>query len=92
MSQSAIQTKHIKVVFFAALREQLQCETLNLDADDETNTVDKVKLSLLKNNPNWHDTLSNVSLLSAINHTMSAGDDAVKAGDEVAFFPPVTGG
>ena len=29
---------------------------------------------------------------AAVNQEMAEPDDAVKAGDEVAFFPPVTGG
>ena len=92
MSQTQQHGEIIKVVFFAALREQLNCDGLTLVAGEDTNTVAKVKLSLVNNNPAWQDILNKTSLLCAINHDMSASEDAVKPGDEVAFFPPVTGG
>lgn len=92
MSQSQHDDKLITVIFFAALREQLNCDKLSLMASEDTNTVAKVKLCLLKHNPAWQDILNKTSLLCAVNHEMSASDDAVKPGDEVAFFPPVTGG
>jgi len=82
----------IKVVFFAALREQLNCAELSLNADDSTNSIAKVKQLLVEQNPQWQETFNNASLLSAVNHEMVDNAHPVKAGDEVAFFPPVTGG
>ncbi|WDE12663.1 molybdopterin converting factor subunit 1 [Thalassomonas haliotis] len=82
----------IKVVFFAALREQLNCAGLELSADENTDSIAKIKQLLVEQNPNWQQTFSNASLLSAVNHEMVDGSHPVKSGDEVAFFPPVTGG
>ena len=81
----------IKIVFFAALREQLDCAELSLNAVD-VKTVVEVKQHLSDRNSQWRQTFSKASLLSAVNHDMVAGDHLVKSGDEVAFFPPVTGG
>ena len=81
----------IKIVFFAALKEQLDCAELSLSADD-VKTVNEVKQRLSDRNSQWRQTFSNASLLSAVNHDKVAGDHLVKSGDEVAFFPPVTGG
>jgi molybdopterin synthase sulfur carrier subunit len=81
----------IKIVFFAALREQLDCAELSISADD-VKTVADIKLLLSAKNEQWQQTFSNASLLSAVNHDMVDGNQLVKAGDEVAFFPPVTGG
>ena len=81
----------IKIVFFAALREQLDCAELSLAVDD-AKTVDDIKLLLSDKNEQWQQTFSNTSLLSAVNHDMVDGSYLVKSGDEVAFFPPVTGG
>ncbi|MFB1014263.1 MAG: MoaD/ThiS family protein [Alteromonadaceae bacterium] len=36
--------------------------------------------------------MENHSLLSAVNHEMVHGEHMIKSGDEVAFFPPVSGG
>ncbi len=81
----------IKIVFFAALREQLDCAELTLAAAD-AKTVDDIKQLLSDRNEQWQQTFSNTSLLSAVNHDMVDGTHVVKSGDEVAFFPPVTGG
>ena len=81
----------IKVVFFAALREQLDCAEMTL-ACENINTVADVKKALILQNSDWQNTFNNSALLSAVNHEMVASDENVKAGDEVAFFPPVTGG
>ena len=37
-------------------------------------------------------TLATKNLRAAVNQQMVGPDTPVKAGDEVAFFPPVTGG
>ena len=42
--------------------------------------------------PHWQPWLEERELLAALNQTMSSSDEIVKAGDELAFFPPVTGG
>jgi molybdopterin synthase sulfur carrier subunit len=81
----------IKIVFFAALREQLDCAELSIAADD-VKTVDDIKQLLSAKNEQWQKPFTNTSLLSAVNHDMVDGTHLVKSGDEVAFFPPVTGG
>ncbi len=81
----------IKVIFFAALREQLQCGELQLSGEN-ISTVEQVLHTIIKQQPNWQSFLENDSLLSAVNHDMVDDNHPVKSGDEVAFFPPVTGG
>jgi len=81
----------IKIVFFAALREQLDCSELSISTDN-IKTVADVKQQLSDKNAHWQQVLNNGSLLSAVNHDMVDVSHAVMSGDEVAFFPPVTGG
>lgn len=81
----------IKVVFFAALREQLGCSELTISGDNIA-TVADLKLQLASKNEQWQSLLANTSLLSAVNHDMVNDEQQIKSGDEVAFFPPVTGG
>lgn len=81
----------INVVFFAALREQLNCSQLTLD-NAELTTVADVKKLLANKNEQWQQIFANDSLLSAVNHDLVNSDQVINAGDEVAFFPPVTGG
>jgi molybdopterin synthase sulfur carrier subunit len=81
----------IKVVFFAALREQLACSELTVSSKEIT-TVADLKCQLASKNKLWQALFGNTSLLSAINHELVDSEHPIKSGDEVAFFPPVTGG
>ena len=81
----------IKVTFFAALREQLNCSELEL-MSEQCLTVAQVKKAIVEQHPHWQSVLENASLLSAVNHDMVNAEHLVNTGDEVAFFPPVTGG
>ncbi len=81
----------IKVVFFAALREQLNCSELSLNSENLA-TVADLKTELANKNEKWQQVFANNALLSAVNHDMVSGEQVIKSGDEIAFFPPVTGG
>ncbi len=81
----------IKVVFFAALREQLNCSELSLSSENLT-TIADLKAELASKDDKWQQVFANSALLSAVNHDMVNSEQAIEAGDEVAFFPPVTGG
>jgi molybdopterin synthase sulfur carrier subunit len=81
----------IKVVFFAALREQLDCSELSISSK-EISTIAELKHQLASKNEQWNALFNNTSLLSAVNHDMVDSSHQINAGDEVAFFPPVTGG
>jgi len=81
----------IKVVFFAALREQLNCSGLSLNSENLT-TVGDLKAELANKDDKWQQIFANNALLSAVNHDMVNSEQVIKSGDEVAFFPPVTGG
>jgi molybdopterin synthase sulfur carrier subunit len=81
----------LKVVFFAALREQLNCSELSVSSENLT-TVADLKAELASKNDKWQEIFANSALLSAVNHDMVNSEQVIVAGDEVAFFPPVTGG
>ena len=40
----------------------------------------------------WQDVLNRPNMIRAVNQEVVSADVALKDGDEVAFFPPVTGG
>lgn len=81
----------IKVVFFAALREQLECNELTIKSENIT-TIADLKKQLASKGKLWQTLFSSTSLLSAVNHDMVDNEHPINSGDEVAFFPPVTGG
>ncbi|GAB2507845.1 molybdopterin converting factor subunit 1 [Microbulbifer agarilyticus] len=81
----------INVLFFASLREQLNCEGLQADAAGITD-IAGLRASLAARGSEWQAALASDQLQVALNQKLSSMDAAVKDGDEVAFFPPVTGG
>ncbi|HEY7885117.1 MAG TPA: molybdopterin converting factor subunit 1 [Cellvibrionaceae bacterium] len=81
----------IDVCFFASLREQLECERMSLPADAGC-SVAEVRDYLIADHPHWTQVLQSSNLLMAVNQQMARLDAPVRDGDEVAFFPPVTGG
>ncbi|WP_416305924.1 molybdopterin converting factor subunit 1 [Neptunicella sp. SCSIO 80796] len=80
----------IKIKFFAQLRERLDCEQLEWSLSNSA-TVGQVRQQLVEQQGKWL-ALQEGEVLCALNHTIVGLDTAVQAGDELAFFPPVTGG
>jgi molybdopterin synthase sulfur carrier subunit len=56
------------------------------------NDVGGVLATLAARGGEWASLASVKNLKSAVNQDMARHDTPVKHGDEVAFFPPVTGG
>ncbi len=80
----------INVLFFASIREKLQCESLIVDVPDHT-TLAELKQQLKARGETWQAALSG-NVLSAVNQEMVSDECVLSSGAEVAFFPPVTGG
>lgn len=81
----------LNVRFFARLREELDTEHLTLPVP-AGQTVAELLDSLASRGGPWAQLNSDQPVMIAINQTMAKPGSRVKAGDEVAFFPPVTGG
>ena len=87
----------ITIKLFAALREALgESEfELNLDgvmADAMAVDVTTVKAALSQRGADWSEALNQPNLVHALNHKVVFTDAVVSEGDELAFFPPMTGG
>jgi sulfur-carrier protein len=93
----------VKVLFFAGLREQLgtAAEEIELPADVTTvaalpadvTTVAALRSHLRSRGERYERAFSEKALVrAAVNRDMAQPGARIKAGDEVAFFPPVTGG
>ena len=78
----------INVLFFARYAEAVGFDSLEMEG--EFATVDGVRLALAAD-PEFA-VLNEESLMCARNEELCSLDEPVQAGDEVAFFPPVTGG
>ncbi|MDO7897711.1 molybdopterin converting factor subunit 1 [Pseudomonas citrulli] len=78
----------IHVKFFARYREALGVEAVTVDG--EFATVDDVRALLARRD--GADVLREQNLMCARNEDLCQLDEPVEDGDEVAFFPTVTGG
>ena len=76
---------NIQVRFFASLRERLGISEAQISLPAEA-TVADVWRALVE------DQTMPGNLLAAINQEYAQLNSRVEDGDEVAFFPPVTGG
>jgi molybdopterin synthase sulfur carrier subunit len=83
----------VKILFFASLREQLGAAAEQLDLPPGVSTVGALRTHLMARGALWQAALGEKRALRvAVNQDIAQAATPVKAGDEVAFFPPVTGG
>ena len=82
----------VKVLFFARLREQLGSAGEEVELASGVTTVAQLRAQLAARSTEWRESLENRNLRIAVNQDMAQADTTLKAGDEVAFFPPVSGG
>ena len=84
---------NLELRFFASIREQLGCDGEVLDAPAGVATVAALRQLLMARGEAWRQALSeNRVLRVAGNPDMAGPETPLRDGDEVAFFPPVTGG
>lgn len=83
----------VKVLYFAALREQLGTPGEEIELPVGVGTVAALRSHLRGRGGAWELALADGKLIrTAVNQDMAQPSAAIRAGDEVAFFPPVTGG
>jgi molybdopterin synthase sulfur carrier subunit len=82
----------VKVLFFAGLREALGRSSESLELPAGVASVGGLRDALAARGEPWDALARTRNLRVAVNQQMVGFEAPVKAGDEVAFFPPVTGG
>jgi molybdopterin synthase sulfur carrier subunit len=80
----------VRVLYFAGLREAFGCAGESIDLPSEVATVAALRDLLV--GQGREKLASAKNLRCAVNQEMAGPQVAIKDGDEVAFFPPVTGG
>lgn len=75
----------ITIVYFASLREQIGRARDEVETDQAVTAAEAWKLAT------GQEQIP-ANILIALNHDYVTADALVKPGDELAFFPPVTGG
>ena len=87
----------ITIKLFSALREALgesEFELAISDISEASKQVDvaAIKALLSQRGAAWKEALYQPNLVHALNHKVVFTDAMVSEGDELAFFPPMTGG
>jgi molybdopterin synthase sulfur carrier subunit len=90
-----MQNKSVTVLFFASIRERLGVAHLQvpLPPGRETASIEAVIDGLsAARGAHWGEALRAANVIVAINQRVAERGDPLREGDELAFFPPVTGG
>lgn len=85
-------TGALKILYFARLREDLGIAKEELGFEPSLATVGALAANLAARGGKWQALSQDKKLRVAVNQDMANSTTLLKAGDEVAFFPPVTGG
>jgi molybdopterin synthase sulfur carrier subunit len=83
----------VKILYFASLRETLCCseETLS-DLPPGVEAVGALREWLCARGERWSALRTGQSIRAAVNQELAQASQLIADGDEIAFFPPVTGG
>ncbi len=83
----------MKVLYFSWLREKVGTAEEDLSPPEDVGTAGQLIAWLRTRGDNYADALADMATVRiAVNQEYVQLDHPVKAGDEVALFPPVTGG
>lgn len=82
----------MNILFFASLREQLNCEGEQWQSLDGAKNAGEIKQKLQDRGEPWATALASERLIISINQEVADATSPIAIGDELAFFPPVTGG
>ena len=83
----------MKILYFAWMREHTGCSTEEIRLPENVTTISELAV-YLRGCSAGHDTaLRNLKTVRvAINRKYANLESPIKDSDEIAFFPPVTGG
>ena len=83
----------VKLLFFAALREQLGTPGEEIELPSDVTSVAGLRSHLMQRGDAWRAAFGDRKLVRiAVNQEMVSPVNPIRPGDEIAFFPPVTGG
>ena len=83
----------VTVIYFARLREALGRSSEQIALPADVRDLAALRQMLRSRGGAWADELAdNKPVRAAVNQDVAQGDTRITDGDEIAFFPPVTGG
>jgi len=93
MKPNEPQTAVVTILYFARLREVLGKSEEELVIPDGVQSIGELTAFLRGRGGAWATELGDGKAVRvAVNQDMADADTPVTAGEEIAFFPPVTGG
>ena len=82
----------IQLLYFASLAQALDLSEETLQLDRSSLTVAELKSLLSERSELWQNALFKPSIRCAVAQKLADENCEIRDGEEVAFFPPVTGG
>ena len=83
----------VTILYFARLREALGTGSEEVALPQSVANVASLRETLIRRGGAWaHELAPSRNVRMAVNQDIANADTPVNDGDEVAFFPPVTGG
>lgn len=82
----------INVLYFASLRDRIGTAAEEQELPADATIVGVMEILKTRDGACADAFGGKTSVLAAINQEMAKPEESIKDGDEVAFFPPVTGG
>ena len=83
----------VTILYFARLKEALGTGSEELALPGSVGDLAGLRATLIARGGAWAQELAGGRpIRAAVNQEMASPDTPVKDGDEIAFFPPVTGG
>lgn len=82
----------LNIHYFASIREQLGVDEQRLELEGDSTVADLIAV-LIQTEPKFSAMIEGTpSILIAVNQTVVERSYTLSEDDEVAFFPPMTGG
>lgn len=83
----------VRLLYFAWLRERLGCAEEEVSVPPGVDTVGALLGWLRERGSPYTDVLTETARIrSAVNQDFASDSARIAAGDEIALFPPITGG
>ena len=83
----------MKILYFSWIKDKLGKSHEDIQLNDNVKTINDLITSLKQTNENYLDVFKDTSSIKvSINMETAKFEDSINNNDEVAFFPPMTGG
>ncbi|WP_188150176.1 molybdopterin converting factor subunit 1 [Teredinibacter waterburyi] len=91
-TQTSASKFSLHLLYFASLADTLGRPSETLTPNKNITSVAELRQYLQQHDSRWASAAQGATILCAVNQTVARDDTPLRNGDEVAFFPPVTGG